>query len=971
VVSPGPHSQDSSDLSAHDDSLVQSEVEASEALFELDIGDADVDFFLEGTWQASLFGSTGFLIDPAGALIYPFTFPGWESGPIFQQTPDLTFSVWLLNRYFIEASVIGDFLEEEYSYFDQNYILMGYVGAEGEFLQRLLIGSRDIGIDPFPFLEVPEPGLSSLGAEALMQTGISEHQLLLRYDNNETGSLTFIGKNLVSEQVISLDDYIQGRFFKLPDAGVDEDSLEVYIEDPDGDYSDGTGRRYRLATVDDAFLDSENGTVFLKEAAEGNVLVFYTKSGSDIGDISLDGGSLVGESAGKIDLATSENFYWNNPNLDDYFGRDMDGRQVSIGSKTCLRLYQPGEFSPFDILAAYALEEFVPDDLSSLRVSIVRKGKPSNPIPVDTTEVAFRLTPGEDYIQAYYKPFNEPVPELRDDFRNLYPFLDYTESPPIFDPDNLIYGPLADPKPGYLDYEILVSRLTPVSEYQIGPDAVPGSVQILRNGVSETRFEVDYDTGTITFLTEIGADDRLDVSFRRKLSLANLGDLLFAWGNTLRFSEALNLDLATGVRWNFLPGSYTDEAYSRTGTVLVSAGLDGTVGPLSYKAAVAGGYTNPDTTGIMRLLSMETTGIDVPLSEDTAYPAAPPLDDTDFLPATLDEGNRGKLFYKDYRSYGILGDSMLMPYTWIPPDDQQFDYVTGSKPGPYLAAGSYSGTSSGRSLVLDFELDSDDWVGIQLPLLPGQGVSDLSGLQGISLRYNVVDFKNSGEFSIYLQIGEIGEDLDGDGKIDGESSENASGWKVFEHRFTAAEKSRLSRTRSLRVLVVENGIGPVAARVLIDRVTLVGSRFYGDASDFPSSDDVQIRELEESLIPDTAAPTEKLEDAFTTVDEIFHPFGETQKVLEIHWENGTNDDWEVRGYTEAQPEGIDYRNIVYYYRHPAPDGTTLSFSLLDLPETDPDARGISWDFQEHCTWTSCISPNPRERWGRRRHWTSS
>jgi hypothetical protein len=165
------------------------QLEAPEALFELDIGDAEVDFFLEGAWRASLLGSFGVLIGPDGTQLSPF--PGFGQGLTFQQMPDLTFSVWLLNRFFIEASVIGDFLEHDYDYFDQNYILMGYLGEEGEFLKRILIGSKDVGIDPFPFVDVPEPGSSSLGVEAVMGTGMSEHQLLLRYDNNEPDSLTW------------------------------------------------------------------------------------------------------------------------------------------------------------------------------------------------------------------------------------------------------------------------------------------------------------------------------------------------------------------------------------------------------------------------------------------------------------------------------------------------------------------------------------------------------------------------------------------------------------------------------------------------------------------------------------------------------------------------------------------------------------------------------------------------------------
>ena len=61
-----------------------------------------------------------------------------------------------------------------------------------------------------------------------MAGAYSTHELLLRYDNNEPISYTFLGKNLLSEEVVELDEYIRGRFFRLPDAGVT--NLEVYIQ---------------------------------------------------------------------------------------------------------------------------------------------------------------------------------------------------------------------------------------------------------------------------------------------------------------------------------------------------------------------------------------------------------------------------------------------------------------------------------------------------------------------------------------------------------------------------------------------------------------------------------------------------------------------------------------------------------------------------------------------------------------------
>ncbi|MBN1835195.1 MAG: hypothetical protein JW820_05040, partial [Spirochaetales bacterium] len=338
--------------------VVLPEEEAPEALFDGTIGDAGVDFFLTGSWTATLTGSLGWLLTPGGGTVFPSTFPGFETAQLFRQVPNLTLSVWLAERYFLETSVIGDFLGEGYDYFDENYLLLGYRGREGEFLRQVLLGTRDVGIRAYPYLEVPAAGSSSIGASALMAGAYSSHELLLRYDNNEPVSYTFLGRNLLSEEVLQLDDYERGRFFRLPDAGVTD--LEVYIQDPDGEYAGNDSLRYRLAALEDAVLDAAAGTVSLREPAEGSVLVFYRKDGDDVGSAGLGIDALPPESGDKIDLGepvTAVTFDWT---LTGYFSQDMTERRITVNSREALRLWLPGEFSPFEILAAYPVEQALP-----------------------------------------------------------------------------------------------------------------------------------------------------------------------------------------------------------------------------------------------------------------------------------------------------------------------------------------------------------------------------------------------------------------------------------------------------------------------------------------------------------------------------------------------------------------------------------------------------------------------------------
>jgi len=348
-----------------------------------------------------------------------------------------------------------------------------------------------------------------------------------------------------------------------------------------------------------------------------------------------------------------------------------------------------------------------------------------------------------------------------------------------------------------------------------------------------------------------------------------------------------------------------------------------------------------------------------------------------------------------------------MPYTWDPPAAQQYTYnEMYSKPGPYIVGGSSHGINTDQSLILDFDLALNEWVGIQLPALYDGGVTDLSATQGISVLYRTTGTDSSSDFTVYLQLGDIGEDIDEDGKLDAELSESSTGflfdegkygvdlkvgggpknegnnrldsedidgngildgddastdpkivtmtvdtitdvrdWTAFTHTFKADEKRRLARTRSLRLIVVRTGGTDSTGRLLLDEISLAGSRFFAGwyvDPDISSTDDVSVRELQEWEL--TAPPSKTLEASYAVVEEIFHPFDEEQKALEVSWKNGGGQTWKALGYTEAQTGGINYRNIIYYYHFPTTDGDVLSFSL-----SDASGRGIQWSYSPFAT----------------------
>jgi hypothetical protein len=943
--------------------------EAPEAVFETTIGSSDVEMYLDGSWKAGVSGVVGFLLRSRGGAqpldYYPNLPMGWE----FAQDPQLTFSVWLERHYFVEYTVLGSF--------EDNSFRAGYQG-DG-LLRELVIGNSGIAIDPYPYIAIPATGDSSLGIEATLATERTRHEMLLRYDNNSSGSKVFVGLNEVQEVRLALPAYQQGMRFRLPDSRVD--GLRVYLEDPTGTISGSDGRTYRLATTTDATADDETGIITLKIKPAGRVLAWYTKGGLAVGDAGLgraidpeSGGIAVVNAGGVVDPSATRNFDFGVGALWPS-GPNASTLQVAVQGDTALLLHDRGVFSLFDMQGTYLVDASMPTDSWRTRADLVRRGGS------ERTKTAATLT---------VQPALGRVVVTRDtdarSLRNLYPLI--ANDPDPGTPHSL-YGPFRDDSDGLYSAEILLAILTPITGYFLEPDILSGSVVVTRNGSPETRFAVDTRTGQVTFLTPIAPTDRIEITYKKKGALLDNGDLVLGWGNSFAFSDSWKAQLATGFRWNALPGAYSEKPFTRTGAVLVSGGITGETDNLAVDAQAAVSYAHPDTTGRLRLAGMESSGLEVSLDENLALPAFDPGGG----------GTRGRLLYKDYREYGLLGSYTLRDLSWDIPSSQVYPYETGSKVGPYNVAGGAS-SGSDRSLVIDFNLDPSGWAGFEIPVAPGQGLPDLSSLEELITEYRM--YSLSGSVDVTIQIGDVAEDVDGDGELDKETSASATGflfndtdngaallvgngpkgegndridtedldadrhlqttdgslvtralgdtptgaWQVDRRTFaTDADRDSLRRARAIRVFVRENGGLAASGRLLIDRLHLAGSTFAATA---PTDGSVAVREVPEGFAQDQPAKT--LEKAFPdVVRNIFHASGQQQKVLEIATD-ATAGEWTVRGYTSAGTEGARYGEVVHYLRLPQWNaGQPLSFELVD-----DRGKGITW------SWTPSVFADWRE-----------
>jgi hypothetical protein len=919
--------------------------EAPTEIFSLAVGDSEVELTLLGAWTLGASVGAGLLFAPGLSPQLTTSFPTLELSPLFTQTPDVTIQLRMMRKYFLELSVLGSFAD--------NSIVAGYDGEPGEVLRQVRVGTRGIGQEQSRFLQVPEQDRSSLGASARFATGASVNDLLLRWDSSGTKTKSFLGKNELWEETHLPASYIRGMYFFLPDTAVN--SLQVFLEDREGTLAGSDGRSYRPAGFDDVILDSTNGLVTLRKVRAGRVLVFYRKGGADVG--STVGATLPDDTSGKRDPTALTPFNWGIT----YLGIDMDAERLATvpGTGDCLLLWEPGDNSPFEICNTYQFEATPPSDVSRVSIdfpAISGSGQPPTGLPaprIDVPNRRFTVTRYTDSTGTHR-------------YENLYPFYDK-------DPTGLLYGPGRDSLEGGLGWKIRGQFRTPVDRYVLESDIVPGSVQVSLNGVTETRFEVQPESGTLTLLFDVQPSDRLDVRWRKASEGLSGGDILFTWRDRIPLSETILLDLSAGIRWNADPWSYSPEPYARSGTMIASAGLSGKGANLDWSITAAAAVTNPDTTGTLRLFGMEGHSLGVNLSEEAAYPARAPGTTIPLL--TLTESNRGKLLYRSLA------------------------YANGFRMGPYNVAGTSESSTAGQTLVMDFDVQAGQWVGTQLPVAGGAD-TDLTDARAITIRLRTDGVSTSGAgFQVHLQLGTLGEDLDSDLVLDAEASATVAGfpfntsfgavlkvgagpdllgnglvdtedrngngildseagsrlvtidpsalaftgdsaWAVVTHTFTSDERALLAATRAVRI-VITSAVSS-SGKVLIDALSIEKSPFWTqNVPPAPPTGTLSAREAAETLLgAGDPGSGRRLEDAFPGVVRRFHAGSAGQEVLQFTWQGVGTAGARLTGYAFQGTGGIAYDAIVLYTRATGgavASGTTLAFSLRDSA-----GAGIAW-----------------------------
>ena len=914
---------------------------------------------------------------PANRLFWvltPFSFPGMTHGVIFEQEPDLLISLWLNQKYFFEASVIAGY--------ELNTLLLGYDGFEDEFVRRVRIGNTDVNMSNYSLLSLSNSPLDSIGVAALFASERSRQEILLRLDRIENKKKVFIGNNEIIEAEIHLQSYLRGKLLILPDDNVDD--LEILVETTPGDgnivVTDIDGRTYSRPAAGQVFASFEKGVVLLKQVADTRIIAYYHKNGHPVGDAAIGKSALSGENTSFIDIdAPLIDFSFSSQM---YFGVQMDSWKVDGGTKDYLLLYDKGAFSPFEHMGVYQAGSVLPE-----------KNWRSRIIFDSDEEIESEINQDGQFFTLY---------RFSDDIRmpsNRYPFaMDFPH----------LYGPSREIKTGYTDRFLIHRTLYPIESFRL-EDALEGSIRITRNDEPEMRFKIE-PSGVVNFLAPVLPDDRLEISYKTSSQQSKGGDLLFGYGADFQFLPNLVMSAAIGLNWNIFAGSFSTKAADNPGSILAGVGADFKTDLVSVDVDGGISVSSSDTSGIFRLFGMEDHSIRIPMTETHLTPARAP--DTPPGTQVLSVLNRGKLLYKDYRTYAVSGTSFLNVYNWAElPTNQIFSYSDGSIPGPYIAS-SGDNTIGDPVIVLDYVLsDEDDWIGAQFPFFPNHSSPDLSTFDSLQFYWRAEGAID--DLRIYIQIGAIGEDIDNDGLLDSESTElsqgftfddlsndaslligggsfglgndtldsedkNANGvldredtghiitreingvdsdnfpsadWKSVEIEFTKEERHKLSDARAIRFIIEKDELAEKQGRLLIGGLQINGSQLKADSQSFGSVIAQEIAEVVH-YPDDQPLGIEKDEEViFPEVQSIFHPSEEDQRVLEIKWKTISPDEgWHLTGLTSPVPSN-SYGELNFFMKPSALTPDKQANLQIDL--TDNTEKGFHFEFPitEQDGWT--------------------
>lgn len=548
--------------------------------------------------------------------------------PVFEQEVDM--SIWFLlnNHWYIK----GAFADK----FNKSAIAIGYFSDTG-IVKDAMISNRNI-VFPETY-SLSDIGRSigggdnqAPGASISLSDDKWNFDAAVRYDMLSFCEKTFYGKNAVTDIKLSPNSFLTGTIFILPTSDITKEIINIYVESPNGTFTDQAGRKYKkISSNDYIILPNQNQIILSKDAGSQSIngikpcvaIEFENDASSVItsSDLGTFGTSL---NPGNGFLGKIQKFFGKElkqePDVAKYSygaktsggipspdrsstGSHTEGFFTQINSKTMLLAQNSTGFSPF--AAAYRYDGGIS--------------------AVSDVQVASSST--EQKSQIYSAAVAEDMNLLKTDFFNTQRTYvdvynpDYNLSSTGIDGTPIGYSnpeinfPFADRNPGvYLGYEsatddcIMLRTIASNSRIEIGTKAVPGTIKVYKNGIIESTAKYNAQSGEITLSTGVSDTDKLYIIWYEDSTSFETGQITGAVGFKYDILENLFIDAAAATRWGLNSElKYSEADRKSNGYVTVSSKVQYEEEKLFVSNVIGATLEVEDVTGNYRISGMDNS----------------------------------------------------------------------------------------------------------------------------------------------------------------------------------------------------------------------------------------------------------------------------------------------------------------------------------------------------------------------------
>ncbi|MCL2833685.1 MAG: hypothetical protein FWD78_10985 [Treponema sp.] len=909
---------------------------AGSELFSAELGDSSVSVDVSGYWKGTLSAGWGIALTPFGSTALA------GDTPFFMQETDLTLSVWIRDRWFVEGSFLDNY--------NLNTFRAGYQGGPADFVQYAGIGNTGLDFPSFPYLDLGESTPSSFGFYGRFGTPDLSVHTLIRYDSGAREEKIFTQGRERTYSYADVTSPIRGISFILPDFGLSAVPV-VYIEDPSGKITDNRGRRWRLAESGEYAASGLDGIItmtlgtYTGGAAEpdGMIAASYTAGNdpkpwvSSLGSYT-DGSGFLGkvqqyfDSSGRdIDLGKYPQAGGGYPAASGVPSAGNGPSEVYIDGMPALIIFEKGTFSPFEQQNLYSIAY----DGSDNTASLVK-------MSTGTVVSGYEFIPDDDNTGAALRLIRGNLDNKRDE-KERWPLAAGTGNgtsdenifPEIYLPGKKVFTG---------DLGIRIANYSAADSFYIGTDIIPGSVRVLRDGIPDPDFNYNPGSGTVSLRYPPFYNETIRISYLRQSQDSRSGSIAAGAGLLWKAADHLNTKIGLGLRWNLSGAAYSEQGISSPGTVGLGAQADWDYSNFTAGLAAGLGYEQPDTSGLYRAAGMEGNDIVMNLPPADSFISA--------AAAGYDIQSRANLVYRNYREVSVFGTSSLGNIESNAP-------VIAGMNGPYPAMDTaFTSSGSIQILAAEFELDSQNsWTGFEVPLGPDGSLLERAAQIEIPYRFFNIS-GNAEKLNIVFQAGTLtGKDgiaaENPDLVIDRSLYPNPSlpapgqlpsyqGNRTVTINLTDEDRVKLNNAQYIRIIIWAplDTAETITGRFILAPPVIKGAGFRVVIANgnkiYPAND--SLTGTNNAAVMETVdMGKEKLRDKYGQVIGKLNPDNKINRILEIAWDNmdsgaGAGADQRLSNLPLA-----NYGSISFFIRRPKAGGNQQTAGGQAPDDADQEA----------------------------------